>query len=1091
MEIFKSLLFYYIIFSFSFQISFTEDDAIISLGQPFTKNYTDINSDIHITLTINQSDYSDRYYLQFLTSPIEKDKPAQDRQQIIFSSNISEPNTKDTEIYSYKYSKYANLITTVPDNTNISYITIKCFEYSCNFNFEARIEVSGSISLDEERNYYIFSSNSLQGIDKFREIDISFPAIPDNSNCNRASVAVISPDDIYGDYNTLRIENGKEITNKERINSGVIYDFDFDKTTQNKLLLHIESSENQFIMVSTRASNVQGNYIQSEITPNSIAKYSNFRWAQNEDINECFKIDDDYINNYLNDEKSHLLYASINFYSLPISVYLNYSGTTEDIQNNEKKHTLNVILKKKSNEYPQICFKRNGTNLSPNTFMLEIYHIQPDMKYIDIYSPLLSGFVNTRTLLPNTLGVFSHYSNVHYIEKISFYLKPIKGNPKMYIVECNDYPNCYNKYEELKEDKPNVNEADDFGVYQYFAKKYETLTKDESPTGTNQNLVYVYCPSDTNEYCQFDILTYSDLDEIVIHPNENFDAISDKDETLLFKIAFNKGYKKVEKVRICLNASKDDIIFSDMANENKAIVEEKVIKNQLCYNYEIDSTIYDTQKINFGIIFNIKANKSIQYTIINSNNGIKNKKYGEIMIMKDFSFPYSLNYKIDKNLELLFNFYLNCKEETDLNLLDVEIGAIILNEENLERIEEDQTIKILENSLIRKLDLATRSIILNLDQDFINKFIVDTDIIYYLHLVIINKKQNINQEIKVNANMFLYELRENLIEKNLYINDELTIESKNISKLYHLNLETNNKLIMKFSSNYPLDDYFSIYFIESIKDNMDIKYLEDNEKPYNKTQIGQMYTLTYENKNTLNVYMAVALKYNKDLSNLNKINYIFKYNTYKPNENPKTYNFSQNYTLTEEQGSHIFKFNVVKSIEESKYYYGEIYIRKIDGYNRLANESLDTYGKIESNYEIVNGKKISEDDGTYTINVSSKIEENNSYYSIILDIYDLNEKFVIFNRISSLDPTPSPSDTPTDTKTDPKEDGDNSLVLKIVIPIAIVVGLLIIILIIIIIRKKKGGELKDNIMKTSFQETEGYGEGGNLLQDKYINDEGY
>ena len=58
--------------------------------------------------------------------------------------------------------------------------------------------------------------------------------------------------------------------------------------------------------------------------------------------------------------------------------------------------------------------------------------------------------------------------------------------------------------------------------------------------------------------------------------------------------------------------------------------------------------------------------------------------------------------------------------------------------------------------------------------------------------------------------MFLYELRENLIEKNIYINDELTIEEQNIFKLYHLNLETNNKFIMKFSSNYPLDDYFSV-----------------------------------------------------------------------------------------------------------------------------------------------------------------------------------------------------------------------------------------------------------------------------------------
>ena len=129
--------------------------------------------------------------------------------------------------------------------------------------------------------------------------------------------------------------------------------------------------------------------------------------------------------------------------------------------------------------------------------------------------------------------------------------------------------------------------------------------------------------------------------------------------------------------------------------------------------------------------------------------------------------------------------------------------------------------------------------------------------------------------------MFLYELRENLIEKNIYINDELTIDEQNIFKLYYLNLETNNKFIMKFSSNYPLDDYFSVYFIESIKANMDIKYLEDKTKPYNKTQIGEMCTLTYENKNTLNVYRVVASKYKKDQINQNQINYIFKYNTYK------------------------------------------------------------------------------------------------------------------------------------------------------------------------------------------------------------------
>ena len=45
--------------------------------------------------------------------------------------------------------------------------------------------------------------------------------------------------------------------------------------------------------------------------------------------------------------------------------------------------------------------------------------------------------------------------------------------------------------------------------------------------------------------------------------------------------------------------------------------------------------------------------------------------------------------------------------------------------------------------------------------------------------------------------------------------------------------------------------------------------MEDNTKPYNKTQIGEMYTLTYENKNKLNAYRIVASKYKKDQINQN------------------------------------------------------------------------------------------------------------------------------------------------------------------------------------------------------------------------------
>ena len=105
--------------------------------------------------------------------------------------------------------------------------------------------------------------------------------------------------------------------------------------------------------------------------------------------------------------------------------------------------------------------------------MLEVSHMYTEMENIDIYSPIFLGFFTKKILLSNSLGIYTHYSDIHFIKKMSFYLKKLKGDPIMYFVQCDNYPNCYNKIEELEKNTNNAFKAKVFGNYQYYSKKYD------------------------------------------------------------------------------------------------------------------------------------------------------------------------------------------------------------------------------------------------------------------------------------------------------------------------------------------------------------------------------------------------------------------------------------------------------------------------------------------------------------------------------------------------------------------------------------------------------------------------------------------
>ena len=90
MENKKSFLIYYILISFLIQSFLSIDDPIITPDQPYNTKYDNINSELNLTIKIENLttsplpyDEDNIYYVHFTTDPISAQ--SQDLQQIIFS----------------------------------------------------------------------------------------------------------------------------------------------------------------------------------------------------------------------------------------------------------------------------------------------------------------------------------------------------------------------------------------------------------------------------------------------------------------------------------------------------------------------------------------------------------------------------------------------------------------------------------------------------------------------------------------------------------------------------------------------------------------------------------------------------------------------------------------------------------------------------------------------------------------------------------------------------------------------------------------------------------------------------------------------
>lgn len=1119
----------------------------------------------HISFTLSDSlkEELKNSYIHFYTSPQKADEI--NGQQIIYSSTQQNPQLSNAEKYSYKFSKNANLILTVPKENKIN-LSIKCMKYPCSYDLKVKFEKEyANLNLDDSNNYsnsfsYFVPGNITEKISSMKFMIPSSLNKKYSKGKHLLTISVTNPSDkdaiiLYTLYDSKKKELNENtyITPMGKIFS--IIEEDIGSNSETKYYLEIESLEYQFISISIKASAYnEYDKIESEIVPNESPKYTFVNNTNNFMIKEeCFTINEKYVNEKLKSENNDLLYASIEYFTSPIKEIVSKSNNYKS-----SSSSVNFILKKEDNKYPQFCLKLNDKE--ENAYMIQVSHVSNKNENVNIYNPISSGFIHMKTLNKKNLALYTYLSDIHLSKRLSFSLKVLKGKPEMYLYTCEEYPNCINDISKLRSGDKSIVRPELKNNQYYYSFYNENKEKDLSPYGPKQKLLYVYCPEESSdELCQFEILIYSNYDEIVLKDiYKNFNSNLKKDETDLYKIHIPKGKSKIDTVKIILNTNNEDVKIESALEDNKTAL--LYSKNNREYEFKPVADFKGVIK-DFDIPFNVKANKDISYsfdfnftssnhtnnTNINNNtdntdnNNNKNKtnqttdegktkpepKDNPIEIKNDTkigfynintftdtkhtiktidSLPLLFIFELSKTKgsfntshfqDLLFNIYFTITKEMNSSKTSVfdeyEIKSRLISSKLKENDIKSKINEIISNEKAKKaaIDISTKSAILQFEKKYLleewnkteNKDSEDTPRLLFL-IKRVSENKTI-EEKDLSCTFFLIPKNstsnDSKIMQNIYINDRIHISSKNNLNFYHLSTlnEKDDYFVVDFSANYALSRGIYVTFlnfsnINSVKAD-DLIINSSNIVFHTKNNsYGKVYHFEFslkEKKNDIILCVISKVKKSKKGKPLTNLNYIFKYYTTQASEEGKLYkgNKIKFYEgVGQENKDKItqltISLNMTQNTKLPKY---ELYVRKVTKDNRLFREEFDSIGIIESKYELINGEINTSQTSKQVIEVKiPKIQNEEDFYSIFINIPELNEKLV-YNTINTSHP-------------------DHQLWVLILIFSGIPVLLGLIITIIIIAHNKTSDNLREEIMTTSFKESGALGNRKDDEEDRNI-----
>ena len=661
------------------------------------------------------------------------------------------------------------------------YMDIECSDYTCNGEISNKFTTIINLEENKPFSYYVNEKNT--------EMEFSLKLQSSISNVWAR-----------GQYD---IETQLKASNKIKSNKGNFY---IINGSENSVIMNVKGTPGDYINVGyvTYNSNLDSN---SELQIDSAPITAFLKKGTLNNI--CYNIQS--INNNSNEPVTGtgIIFTKIAYF---------YSSETRE-ENGEVfssgiiKNIINNV-----NENSKVCFKFPDSNIYPQfseideiIFTYRINKVTIDNNYI-LNEPQLNGIFYPNVIKLGSKAVFISQKDGDF-SIMSLNLMQVEGFPKMYVIECDNYPLCSFDDDILKNGiRPrNINR---FSSY----RKNKTNEYDDSPISRKQTLFVVECEktetvSGDNPICSFNTLIYKEkgdiIDTIQLFEEHFFNQFAVNEQQHNYKIKISNE-TKIKKVFIDIMTYVGDVeVATNFPRNvqadtyiaiNKIFISAKILENSvedLNFIVTAKNNTYYTILVNFG-------REEIEEDSFITNKLQTGMSY-LVTIDPEKKDSYSLGNKIVKfknekimdKLPFMVTFYsLNC---------ELEISQII-NEEN--NSDKEISLKPIENYVNFAYDtLDTTSNIYNSPSyDYLIKAI-ERDTSYYER----NLCKLYASAIELSFNHDQY-MRDILIPDNTPQQVRFGTNIKHVSYGYIHVDHYNNDLLIKFNPKNIAEYSVTLYY---------------------------------------------------------------------------------------------------------------------------------------------------------------------------------------------------------------------------------------------------------------------------------------
>lgn len=406
--------------------------------------------------------------------------------------------------------------------------------------------------------------------------------------------------------------NGENIPVFDKLYNGKITSFnELDYYSENEddyYIITIKSSIGTYVTV--------GNYKIQEpnyariIEENSypISFYGNT--DLNIDLKQCFQIK----------EMNTLSEVQIQILSKTENVLVTLQ-TEIDSQNSIKKYEVkgkgNIIYNSElyKGGYKYFCVSNIDSNELSYTLQISNY-LNNEVQFHQ--DPIIPGYIYPKILKKKEYFYYRPSSFIPKGKNITFNIQSKKGELKVYVVKCDNYPDCRNYTDDIMSELIEKEKAFEIFKFNDFFLLTQKYTFESNLMDKKQYLYLVKCENSNDFYCNFRISFYNEDSYLEILKEERFLGFLRKGEfnKIIFKIP-NINY---HKIFVSLNVFTGDSILDIRKKPEGVIFKKYYITNKQLCEFSLDES-YITFSGTYLITVNATFNSfySINYIIRETN----------------------------------------------------------------------------------------------------------------------------------------------------------------------------------------------------------------------------------------------------------------------------------------------------------------------------------------------------------------------------------------------------------------------------------------------------------------------------------------